>query len=541
MSQSDPNLPLIIPYDGPDDSDDEEITTPVPLSDPFLRPVSWEELRTLDGRSTVLGSPWGQYYKLEYETAGAWGKSYRISQAVKSLEDAAEKIREVRNASGSFATGGMYGGGTPQNPSFDSRTQGAQFMFSQPSSLSGSSAFGSKPSLFGSATAGGLGGFGRPGLGEGAASSGLFGMAQRKAPAPSLFSGTGAKTGGPATVEHYALMETPAYPPAAVDGMLLQDWFVGGSDNLENASIASLDKTDTLQALLLAISQPGFRVLLSVKLTNHKPDVLHISCACAYAIKILHRQGLEYFNTVLLNAPASVLLDVVLFARGALISAAVEHRVLQAAGIALTAPEPKDAKEVTYARAVAVMVARTISQFYKENTTAKDEGERAGLLENRMAALIKSVFEAPITPALNHRAAITAAAALCALILAGALTFADELQQRREKNQQRAEFAVSAVLSCIGFAVPVPYLSAAGGLATVLGTIIVRRIWRDRDPGLKSALVIQTLQTVLWPLVRRREVLPVGLAGLSFEEVSEFKMFFELTLQSAWMGFWQRA
>ena len=52
--------------------------------------------------------------------------------------------------------------------------------------------------------------------------------------------------------------------------------------------------------------------------------------------------------------------------------------------------------------------------------------------------------------------------------------------------------------------------------------------------------MIQTLQTVLWPLVRRREVLPAGLAGLSFEEVSEFKMFFELTLQSAWMGYWQR-
>ncbi|KAH0565241.1 hypothetical protein GP486_001369 [Trichoglossum hirsutum] len=518
-------------------------------------------MRTLDGRSTVLGSPWGQYYKLEYGTDSAWEKSYCISQAVKSLEDAAEKVIEARNTSGSSATGGMFGGGAPPNLAFGAPSQAFQYQPSQSGfSSEFSGGFGSSQSQF--ALVGGTGmsssqpvfgssgplgpsmrksafSFGQDSSPRAAATGGLFGMIQGE-PSASLFGGTGAKTGGTVTIEHYALMETPAYPPAAVTGMLLQDWFVGGNDNLENASIASLDKTETLRALLSAISQPGFKVLLSVKLANHKPDILHISCACAYAIKILHRQGLEYFDTVLVNAPASVLLDIALFARGSLIGTAIEHRVLQAAGIALTTPEPKDAKEVTYARAVAVMVARNISQFYKD-TPAKNEGERAGLLEKRIATLIKNVFETPVTPALNHRAAITAAAALCALVLAGALTFADELQQRREKNQQRAELAVSAVLSCIGFAVPVPYFAAANGLAPILGTLIVRHIWKPRDPGLKSALVVQALQTVLWPLVRRREVLPVGLAGLSFEEVSEFKMFFELTLQSAWIGYWQRA
>jgi hypothetical protein len=335
-------------------------------------------------------------------------------------------------------------------------------------------------------------------------------------------------------------METPSYPPTAIDGLQLRDWFTGGTDSLENAFLSSLSAPETLRSLLFAISQPGFSVLLSIKLRGHKPDVLRVSCACAYAIRILYSQGAEYFDFVLSHAPAGVLLDIALFARGVLIGPATKYRVLQAAAIALTSPELKDSKEVMYARAVAVMVAGMINHFYKECAFAGDEGERAGMLATRISALIKDVFEAPVSPPPNPRAAITAAAALCALILAGALTFADELQRRREKNQLRAELAVSAALSCIGFAVPAPYLAAAGGLATVLGTMIVRHIWRPRDPGLKAALVVQTLQSVLWPLVRRREVLNVGLVGLSFEEASEFKMFFELVVQSAWMGYWQR-
>jgi hypothetical protein len=360
-----------------------------------------------------------------------------------------------------------------------------------------------------------------------------------------------ARNTGSTTIESYALMETPSYPSTVVDGMLLQDWFVGGNDKLENAFIARVEKTEILRKLLLAISEPGFETMLSVKLYNRKADIWRVSCACAYAIKILHRQGNEYFDFVLLHAPSRCLLEASLFAHGALINTRMEHKVLQAAAVALTNPEPKDAKEVVYARAVAVMVAGIVDRFYKEDVWAKNESEHARNLEKRMGALMKDVFETlitlntnpnpnPITTP-NPRSAITAAAALCALVLAGSLTFADDLQQRRDKNRDRAELAVSAVLSCIGFAVPVPYFAAASGLATVLGTLIVRHIWKPKEPGLKSALVIQTLQTVQWPLVRRREVLPVGLAGLSFEEASEFKMFFELTLQSAWMGYWQRS
>jgi hypothetical protein len=370
--------------------------------------------------------------------------------------------------------------------------------------------------------------------------TGLFGGKHSEPAASPQLSVTDTKSVGPVTIECYALMETPSYPPTAIDGLQLQVWFTGGADNLENAFLTSLSAPETLRSLLLTISQPGFSVLLCLKLTGQKPEVLRTSCACAYAIRILQRQGAEYFDFVLCNAPAGVLLDIALFARGMLIYPAMEHRVLQVAAIALTTPEPKDAMEVTYARAVAVMVARMISRFYKEHAFVKDEGERAGMLEIRISALIKNVFETPVTPPPNPRAAITAAAALFALVLAGALTFADELQQRRWKNQQRAELAVSAVLCSIGFAVPVPYLAAAGGLATVLGTAIVRHIWKPRDPGLKASLVMQTLQGVLWPLIRRREVLNVGLVGLSFEEASEFKMFFELVLQSAWMGYWQR-
>jgi hypothetical protein len=219
----------------------------------------------------------------------------------------------------------------------------------------------------------------------------------------------------------------------------------------------------------------------------------------------------------------------------------MEHQVLQAAAVVFTTPEPQYVKEVTYARAVAVMVARIIDQFYKEEKTTfltRDEGERAGRLEQRISALIKKVFENCNNRDNSPRAAITAAAAICALILAGALTFADSLERRREKNQARAELAVGTILSCIGFAVPIPLFAAASGLATALGMAIVRHIWKpNKDPGLKSMLVIQTLQMVLWPLVRRREVLPVGLVGLTFEEASEFKMFFELVLQSAWMRY----
>ncbi|KAH0533867.1 hypothetical protein FGG08_007510 [Glutinoglossum americanum] len=535
MSQSSSSLPLIIPYDGPgDDSDDEEITTLIPLSDPLLRSISWDELRTLNSQSIVFGSPWGQYYKLEYETGSAWEKSYRISQAAKSLEDAAEKIREARNARGVFGAGGLaFSGIEPQGTSvFGPPTQGPQTQLQQPSSTFGSS--NALSGLFG-ASAQPLPSLGRSSLfGASATGSRSFGGSSFST------SPDATKSSGPVAIEQYALMETPSYPPTANGELLLQDWFLGGADNLENAFITSPDKPETLQNLLLSISQPGFSVLLSVKLMGHRPDVLHVNCACAYAIKILHRQGAEYFNFVLENAPAGVLLDVALFARGALIGPTMEHRVLQAAAIALTTPEPKDAKEVTYARGVAVMVSRMISRFHKENTLLKDEAERAALLETRMRSLIETVSESPIALPPNPRAAVTASAALCALILSGALTFADELQQRREKNQQRAELAVSATLSCIGFAAPVPYLAAAGGLATILGTAIVRHIWRPRDPGLKAALVIQTLQTVLWPLVRRREVLPVGLVGLSFEEVGEFKMFFELVVQSAWVGYWQR-
>ncbi|KAI9773236.1 MAG: hypothetical protein M1839_002198 [Geoglossum umbratile] len=553
MSQTDSTLPLIIPYDGPGDFSDEEIIGPIQLSDPLLQPVSWEELKTLNGRSTVLGSPWGQYYKLEYDTDSTWEKGYRISQAVKCLEDAAEKVREARNVSSPFRLGGVSGGDVVQSGLF-----GAAGQFGASGGLSRASLFGapnqgpqplpSQPA-FGTPDLGGFGGVGSTGRS-------VFSLSK---PIPRALWGTpgGAATGafgrvpggrstsplhgsGVASIENYALMEVPSYPPTDIPEVSLQDWFVGGSDKLDNAIITTTDNTEALRRLLLAISKPGFEAMLAVKVSGQKPDVLRVSCACAYAIKILHRQGREAFNFVLLHAPPSVLLDTSLFARSALIDASMEHKILQAAAVALTTPEPKDAKEVTYARAVGVMVAKIISRSYSEGIF-KDEGERAGTLERNMATLIKNVLETPTTsPAPSPRAAITAAAALCALILAGALTFADELQQRREKNRQRAELAVSAVLSCIGFAVPVPYLAAASGLATILGTLIVRHIWKPRDPGLKSTLVIQTLQTVLWPLVRRREVVPVGLAGLSFEEASEFKMFFELTLQSAWMGYWQQ-
>ncbi|KAI9763054.1 MAG: hypothetical protein M1840_000945 [Geoglossum simile] len=531
-------LPLVIPYDGPNYFNDEEITDPVPLSDPSLQPVSWEELKTLDSRSTVVGSPWGQFYKLKYETDSEWEKSYHISQAVKSLENTAEQIREARDIRNSLEVGSAFSSNATQSSlfggfgGFGGSNQKPPTLFGSPFAGLGSTGTGS--SAFGQGSIAGLGMFSRR------SSAGVF--ARGNPPG----SGIGADTGG-AIIEHYALLEVPSYPPTDIPGVTLRDWFVGGNDSLENAFITA-EKTEDLQKLLLALSKPGFEVMLAVKLPSQKPDILRISCASAYAIKILHRQGRESFDLTLLHAPSSVLLDTALFARGALIHSGIEHKVLQAAAIALTTPESKDAKEVTYARAVAVMVARIIGRIYTENAFAKDEGERAAKLEEQMAALIRDVFEKPVTspapnppPTPNPRAAVTAAAALCALILAGALTFADELQQRREKEQQRAEFAVGAALSCIGFAVPVPYFSSASGLATILGTIIVRHIWKPRDPGLKTALVIQTLQTVLWPLVRRREVLPVGLAGLSFEEVSEFKMFFELTLQSAWMGYWQRA
>jgi hypothetical protein len=515
--------------------------------------VSWDELRTLDGRSTVLGSPWGQYYKLNCETDSEWERSYRISQAVKSLENTAEEIKEARNVKSSVEVSSAFSGNATQSSSFGGFGGSNQNLQPQKSLP----VFGSQPALFGnirtgsSALGGSLFGQGTGTFGQGV--SGGLSMSGRSSSAGVFGRGTLPGSGndastGDAIIEHYALMETPSYPPTGVPEVTLQDWFLGGNDSLDNAFVTTAEKTEDLRKLLLALSEPGFEVMLAVRLLGQKPDVLRISCACAYAIKILHRQGRESFDLILLYAPSSVLLDTARFARGALIHTGTEYKVLQAAAIALTTPEPKDANEVMYARAVAVMVARIIGRFYIENPFAKDEGERAGRLEMRMAALIKDVFEKPVTfpapippPTPNPRAAITAAAALCALILAGALTFADELQQRREKDQQRAVLVVSAVLSCIGFAVPVPYLAAASGLATILGTLIVRHIWKPRDPGLKTALVIQTLQTVLWPLVRRREVLPVGLAGLSFEEVSEFKMFFELTLQSAWMGYWQRA
>jgi hypothetical protein len=70
----------------------------------------------------------------------------------------------------------------------------------------------------------------------------------------------------------------------------------------------------------------------------------------------------------------------------------------------------------------------------------------------------------------------------------------------------------------------VPFFAAASGLATVLGSVIVRNIWKHTDTGLKSALVIQTLQTVLLPLVRR-EMSSMGLMRLTAEEMGESKMF----------------
>lgn len=518
------SLPLIIPYDRPDDED--ESVGPVQLRDPLLQPVSWEIIETLNSRSTVIGSPWGQYYLLQFETDNAWEKSYRISQAVKSLEDAAEVVRESRRnrdevegkvilPPGSFGFGSLQSSQQTQ-----SQIQSQQSGFQPgPQLQPGGFTFGAS-AIFGS--------FGTGNTGASSQVS-LFG------------SGQSAKSTREAIVEIYALKEAFYPSTPTVDRTLLRDWFVNGIDHLENACIATTDKPEILRNLLLAISKPGFEVVLSIKLSNNRnPSIQRVSCACAYAIKILHRQGPEFFQFVLRHAPYSVLLETVLVDRGALIAEEMEHQVLQAAAVVFTTPEPQYAKEVTYARAVAIMVARIVDRFYKEENTflTKDEGERARRLEQRISALIKKVFENRNNNDNKPRAAITAAAAICALILAGALTFADSLEHRREKNQARAELAVSAILSCIGFAVPIPYFAAASGLATVLGTLIVRHIWKsNKDPGLKSVLVIQTLQTVLWPLVRRREVLPVGLVGLTFEEASEFKMFFELVLQSAWMRY----
>jgi hypothetical protein len=134
-----------------------------------------------------------------------------------------------------------------------------------------------------------------------------------------LFRGIGGET----------LIETASYPPTVVDGMLLQDWFALGIDKLENAFISTVEKPEILRKLLLAISKPGFETTLSVKLYNRKADILRVSCACAYAIEILHQQGNEYFDFVLLHAPSSCLLEASFFAHDALIDTRMEHKVLQ--------------------------------------------------------------------------------------------------------------------------------------------------------------------------------------------------------------------
>lgn len=504
---------------------------------------------TLNSQATIIESPWGQYYKLEYQTNSPLEKSYRISQAVKSLEDTAESLREASRERELV-----------QNQQHQQHQQN-QTLFGGGFGNAGSASLGDN--LFGTpgqtnntstpkpASGGYFGGTGAP---ETKPIGGLFGS-QPGRPQPStsafgapasqfssLFGSKEARTPKleKPGIEKYALTET-AYPGTALSGLVLQDWFLNGNDNIENAFVAT-DQPAILKALLSAISQPGFETVLRLKLLNdNKMYMERISCASAYVIKVFHRQGLEAFTYIIRHSPSNVLLDIALFSRGALIPEAMQYQVLQAAAVTLTTSEPKEAREVTYARAVAAMIARIIDQFYKEEASlGTSEGERAEKLKERMSLLITQVSEAPaITPMPNNRrSVITASAALSGLILAGVLTFADDLQKRREKNLARAELSVTAVLSCIGFAVPVPYFAAVSGLATVLGSAIVKHIWRPKDPELKSTLVIQTLQTVLWPLVRRREVLPVGLVGLSFEEASEFKMFFELVLQSAWMRYW---
>jgi hypothetical protein len=492
---------------------------------------------------------------LQFETDNEWEKSYQISRAVKSLEDAAEALRESRRnrdefegkAKTSLGSSAFGFGSLQSSQQTQSQIQSQQSVFQPgPQLQPGGSTFGAQATgIFGAPATGALFGTGnqlKPLFGE-SSFGGLFGSSGAGNTGTSSLFGSrpSAKSTREAIVEIYALKETFYPSTPTVDRTLLRDWFINGIDNLENACIATTDKPETLRNLLLTISKPGFEVVLSIKLSsNRNPSIQRVSCACAYTIKILHRQGPQFFQFVLRHAPYSVLLETVLFDRGALIAEEMEHQVLQAAAVVFTTPEPQYAKEVTYARAVAIMVARIVDRFYEEENTflTKDEGERARRLEQRISALIKKVFENHNNNDNKSRAVITAAAAICALILAGALTFADTLEHRREKNQARAELAVSAILSCIGFAVPIPYFAAASGLATVLGTLIVRHIWKsNKDPGLKSVLVIQTLQTVLWPLVRRREVLPVGLVGLTFEEASEFKMFFELVLQSAWMRY----
>jgi hypothetical protein len=119
------------------------------------------------------------------------------------------------------------------------------------------------------------------------------------------------------------------------------------------------------------------------------------------------------------------------------------------------------------------------------------------------------------------------------LVVAGMLKYVIDLKKQDDDAHRRATIALTAGISAIGFAVPIPYVAAAGGVASVVGAAILEYFWGSPFKGLESAIRDSLLTNIYWPLHTGHALKLVGMENLSEDETAAFITFFELALKSA--------